>query len=110
MAADETTGQETIVRLTKLDLTRTVAETLDIPLIEAGRIVEVIFDRMVRAIRSGDKVEIRGFGSFRTRHRRPRVGRNPKTGVHINVPAKKIPYFKASRQLLVSLGRLAGEK
>jgi len=47
----------------------------------------------------GDKIEIRGFGSFRTRQRKPRVGRNPKTGDRVEVPAKKIPFFKPSKEL-----------
>jgi len=62
-------------------------------------IVETIFDSVVRALRSGDKIEIRGFGSFRTRQRKPRVGRNPKTGDRVEVPAKKIPFFKPSKEL-----------
>jgi integration host factor subunit beta len=54
----------------------------------------------------GDKIEIRGFGSFRTRQRKPRVGRNPKTGDRVEVPAKKIPFFKPSKELkdLVNTG------
>jgi integration host factor subunit beta len=62
-------------------------------------IIEAIFDSIVRAVRGGDKVEIRGFGSFRTRQRRSRVGRNPKTGARVEVPAKKIPYFNLSKEL-----------
>jgi len=54
---------------------------------------------VVRSLRAGDKIEIRGFGSFRTRQRRPRVGRNPKTGERVEVPAKKIPFFKPSKEL-----------
>ena len=54
---------------------------------------------MVRSLRVGDKIEIRGFGSFRTRQRKPRVGRNPKTGDRVEVPAKKIPFFKPSKEL-----------
>ena len=50
-------------------------------------------------LRVGDKIEIRGFGSFRTRQRKPRVGRNPKTGERVEVPAKKIPFFKPSKEL-----------
>jgi integration host factor subunit beta len=50
-------------------------------------------------LRTGDKIEIRGFGSFRTRQRQPRIGRNPKTGARVEVPAKKIPYFKPSKEL-----------
>ena len=62
-------------------------------------IVEAIFDSIVRSLRTGDKIEIRGFGSFRTRQRQSRVGRNPKTGTRVEVPAKKIPYFKPSKEL-----------
>jgi integration host factor subunit beta len=62
-------------------------------------IVDTIFDSVVRSLRVGDKIEIRGFGSFRTRQRKPRVGRNPKTGERVEVPAKKIPFFKPSKEL-----------
>src|SRR5829696_2661376 len=62
-------------------------------------IVEAIFDSIVRSLRAGDKIEIRGFGSFRTRQRQPRVGRNPKTGTRVEVPSKRIPYFKPSKEL-----------
>jgi integration host factor subunit beta len=62
-------------------------------------IIEAIFDSVVRALRAGDKVEIRGLGSFRTRQRRPRVGRNPKTGERVEVAAKRVPYFKPSKEL-----------
>jgi integration host factor subunit beta len=53
----------------------------------------------VKTLKAGDKIEIRGFGSFRTRQRNPRIGRNPKTGARVDVPAKKIPYFKPSKEL-----------
>ncbi len=62
-------------------------------------IVETIFDSIVRALRTGEKIEIRGFGSFRTRQRQPRIGRNPKTGTRVDVPAKRIPFFKPSKEL-----------
>jgi integration host factor subunit beta len=62
-------------------------------------IVEAIFDSLVRAIRGGDNIEIRGLGSFRIRERKPRVGRNPKTGAPVEVPAKRVPYFKPSKEL-----------
>src|SRR6202795_1361506 len=58
-----------------------------------------IFHSIGRSLRTGDKIEIRGFGSFRTRQRKPRVGRNPKTGDRVEVPAKKIPFFKPSKEL-----------
>ena len=69
------------------------------PLKESNDVVCAIFDSIVRALRSGDKVEIRGFGSFDTRQRRGRIGRNPKTGAKVEVPPKRIPLFKASREL-----------
>jgi nucleoid DNA-binding protein len=62
-------------------------------------IVEAIFDSLVRALRAGDRIEIRGLGSFGTRHRRPRVGRNPKTGARVEVPAKRIIYFQAQPKI-----------
>ncbi len=62
-------------------------------------IVETIFDSVVGSLRSGDKVEIRGFGSFRTRERKGRIGRNPKSGDKVEVPPKTIPFFKPSKEL-----------
>ena len=85
--------------MTKADLIEEVARVIEMTRKEAEVIVEAIFDSIVRALRSGDKIEIRGFGSFRTRQRQPRVGRNPKTGTRVEVPAKKIPYFKPSKEL-----------
>src|SRR4030088_569370 len=85
--------------MTKADLIEEVSRRIDMTRTEAEVIVEAIFDSVVRALRSGDKIEIRGFGSFRTRQRQPRVGRNPKTGTRVEVPAKKIPYFKPSKEL-----------
>jgi integration host factor subunit beta len=75
-------------------------------------IVETIFDSIVKSLRAGDKIEIRGFGSFRTRQRKARVGRNPKTGARVEVPAKKIPFFKPSKELkdLVNGGEATAAK
>ncbi len=72
-------------------------------------IVETIFDAVIAALKGGDKIEIRGFGSFRIRQRNPRIGRNPKTGERVEVPAKKVPYFKPSKELrdLVNPGEAA---
>jgi integration host factor subunit beta len=85
--------------MTKADLIEEVSRVVEMTRKEAEVIVDAIFDSIVRALRSGDKIEIRGFGSFRTRQRQPRVGRNPKTGTRVEVPAKKIPYFKPSKEL-----------
>src|SRR2546429_6624178 len=83
--------------MTKADLIEEVSRVVEMTRKEAEVIVDAIFDSIVRALRGGDKIEIRGFGSFRTRQRQPRVGRNPKTGARVDVPAKKIPYFKPSK-------------
>jgi integration host factor subunit beta len=58
----------------------------------------------VGAIRAGEKVELRGFGSFRTRKRQARAGRNPRTGAQVHVPPKVVPYFKPGKQLREVLG------
>jgi integration host factor subunit beta len=85
--------------MTKADLIEEVARVVEMTRKEAEVIVDAIFDSIVKSLRGGDKIEIRGFGSFRTRQRQPRVGRNPKTGTRVEVPAKKIPYFKPSKEL-----------
>jgi len=85
--------------MTKADLIEEVSRVVEMTRKESEVIVEAIFDSIVKSLRSGDKIEIRGFGSFRTRQRQPRIGRNPKTGARVEVPAKKIPYFKPSKEL-----------
>ena len=85
--------------MTKADLIEEVSRVVEMTRKESEVIVEAIFDSIVRSLRGGDKIEIRGFGSFRTRQRQPRIGRNPKTGARVEVPAKKIPYFKPSKEL-----------
>ena len=90
-------GAEDIV--TKADLIDEVSRVTEMTRKDSEIIVESIFESVVRALRAGDKIEIRGFGSFRTRQRQPRVGRNPKTGTRVEVPSKRIPYFKPSKEL-----------
>jgi integration host factor subunit beta len=85
--------------LTKADLIEEVLNITELPRKESETIVETIFDSIIAALQKGEKIEIRGFGSFRTRQRRGRVGRNPKTGEKVEVPAKKIPFFKPSKEL-----------
>jgi integration host factor subunit beta len=85
--------------VTKADLIDEVSRLAELTRKDSEVIVETIFDSVVRSLRAGDKIEIRGFGSFRTRQRKPRVGRNPKTGERVEVPAKKIPFFKPSKEL-----------
>jgi integration host factor subunit beta len=85
--------------MTKADLIDEVSKVTDMTRKDSEVIVEAIFDAVVRSLREGDKIEIRGFGSFRTRQRQPRIGRNPKTGTRVDVPAKRIPFFKPSKEL-----------
>ena len=85
--------------MTKADLIDEVSRVAELTRKDSEIIVESIFDSVVRSLRAGDKIEIRGFGSFRTRQRQARVGRNPKTGDRVEVPPKRIPYFKPSKEL-----------
>lgn len=98
--------------MTKADLIEEVSRVVEMTRKDSEVIVEAIFDSVVRSLRTGDKVEIRGFGSFRTRQRQPRVGRNPKTGTRVEVPSKRIPYFKPSKELkdLVNVSGGGGEQ
>lgn len=72
---------------------------------QAEIVVNTIFNSIRNALQKGDKTEIRGFGSFRLRTRRMKEGRNPKTGATVSVPAKKVPFFKAGKELKESLNK-----
>jgi integration host factor subunit beta len=85
--------------MTKADLVEEVVRTTELPRKDSEVIVETVFESIIQALQTGEKIEIRGFGSFRTRERRGRIGRNPKTGAKVEVPAKKIPFFKPSKEL-----------
>ncbi len=85
--------------VTKAHLVELVAERADVSQKQADEAVRVILEGVVEALRNGEKVELRGFGSFRIRQRGSRIGRNPKTGEKVQVPAKKIPYFKPGKDL-----------
>jgi integration host factor subunit beta len=85
--------------MTKADLIDDISRAAEMSRKDSELIVDTIFESIVKSLRSGEKIEIRGFGSFRTRERKSRVGRNPKTGARVEVPAKRIPYFKPSKEL-----------
>lgn len=85
--------------MTKADLIEEVSRVVEMTRKESEVIVETIFDSIVKSLKGGDKIEIRGFGSFRTRQRQARIGRNPKSGDRVEVPAKRIPFFKPSKEL-----------
>ena len=85
--------------VTKADLIEEVVRVTDLPRKESKAVAETIFESIISALQGGDRIEIRGFGSFRTRQRRGRTGRNPKTGTKVEVPPKRIPFFKPSKEL-----------
>ena len=85
--------------MTKADLIEEVSAVRKMPREDSEVIVEAIFERIVRSLSSGNKIEIRGFGSFGIRQHPPREIRNPKTDARVEVPAKQIPYFEPSKGL-----------
>lgn len=66
---------------------------------DADLAVKVILDALAETLAKGERIEIRGFGSFSLNYRPPRIGRNPKSGVKVEVPAKYVPHFKAGKEL-----------
>ena len=85
--------------MTKADLIEEVAQATEVTHKDAQVIVDTLFGSVTASLKSGDKVEIRGFGSFRTRPRRGRTACNPKSGDKVLVPPKTIPFFKPSKAL-----------
>ncbi len=86
--------------MTKSDLIARLAERFpQLVAKDADFAVKMILDAMSDALAKGDRIEIRGFGSFSLNYRPPRVGRNPKTGDKVRVPEKWVPHFKAGKEL-----------
>jgi integration host factor subunit beta len=85
--------------MTKAELVEDVARAADLTKKDAERLVEVVFESIIETLNHGEKIELRGFGSFRVRSRGARRGRNPKTGAPVDIPAKRVPYFKPGKDL-----------
>jgi len=85
--------------MTKSDLVDSVSNKLQLPRGKAELIVNGVFDCMERALRSGNRIEIRGFGSFEIRHYKAYEGRNPRTGDPVGVQPKRLPFFKVGKEL-----------
>ena len=66
---------------------------------EIEQVVDIFFEQIAQRLAEGDRVELRGFGAFSTREREARKGRNPRTGEAVDVPAKRVPYFKAGKEM-----------
>ena len=94
--------------MTKAALVEEVARVADLTKKHSEVIVETVFRSIIDALQRGEKIELRGFGSFRLRHREPRKGRNPKTGDRVDVPSKRVPYFKPGKELKDLVNRVPG--
>lgn len=86
--------------MTRTDLINLLSEkSPQLTLKDSELAVKAILDGMAASLCSGERIEIRGFGSFTINYRPPRKGRNPKSGVAVSVPAKYVPYFKAGKEM-----------
>ena len=86
--------------MTKRELVKSVQEKVgEYPPKDIAYVVHLIFEAMTAALKRGERIEIRGFGNFTVRNRRQIQGRNPKTSVAINLPARKVPFFKVGKDL-----------
>jgi integration host factor subunit beta len=85
--------------MTKAELVEDVAEAAELTKKDAERLVEIVFESIIETLNQGEKIELRGFGSFRVRERGARRGRNPKTGDPVSIPATRVPYFKPGKEL-----------
>jgi integration host factor subunit beta len=91
--------------MTKAALVEEVARVADLTKKHSEVIVDTVFRSIIDALHRGEKIELRGFGSFRLRRREPRKGRNPKTGDRVDVPSKQVPYFKPGKELKELINR-----
>lgn len=86
--------------MTKKELIKKVQEKIeDYPAKDVSYAVQVVFDAMTGALKRNERIELRGFGNFTIRRRRPIIGRNPKTADLVHVPGRKIPFFKVGKEL-----------
>jgi integration host factor beta subunit len=88
--------------MTKNDLIKKLQEELKTySLKDVTYVVNIIFDSMIDAISRGERIELRGFGSFEVRERKPRMGRNPKSGAEVKLQERKVPFFKTGKELRI---------
>ena len=85
--------------MNKSDLIEEVARVAGLTNEESEIVVTAVFERIVQALVKGERVELRGLGTFAVRQRGPRTGRNPKTGATVEVPARKAPFFRMGKEL-----------
>jgi len=94
----------------KSDLIRTLSNDLELPLPKSQEIVNKVFDTMAGALASGDRIEIRGFGSFSVRSHKGFIGRNPKTRVATTIAPKRLPFFRTGKDLAEAVNEEASRK
>ena len=85
--------------MTKSELAERLAQAQKLPKGRAGVLLDMVFDCLIQALSRDERIEIRGFGSFETRHYRARKGRNPRTGAPVQVKQKRLPFFKVGKEL-----------
>lgn len=90
--------------MTRAEIVEALANHLELPQKAASEAVNVVLEAMVQALQRGEEIELRGFGCFRFRQRKPRTGRNPRTGEKVAVAAKRVVYFKPGKELKEQLG------
>jgi len=96
--------------MTKAELVEEVSRVSDLTKKHAEVIVDTVFKSIIDALHRGEKIELRGFGSFRLRKRESRKGRNPKTGDKVDVPPKRVPYFKPGKELKDLINRAGADE
>ncbi|MEA4882248.1 MAG: HU family DNA-binding protein [Clostridia bacterium] len=89
--------------MTKSDLVDAIAGKTGLTKKDSGKAVDAVFDTIKEELKSGEKVQLVGFGSFEVKAREARVGRNPKTMEEIRIPARKVPVFRAGKELKESV-------
>ena len=87
------------LKMTKAELVEKVSAQINLTKKQTEVVVNTVFQSITDSLSDGKKVELRGFGSFRIRERNARIGRNPKSGAQVDVPAKRVPFFKAGKEL-----------
>ena len=92
----------------KQDLIQRVVERTGLPRTKAERAVDAIFGSMKQALIAGDRIELRGFGVFTVKPRKTGIGRNPRTGAHVPVDQKSVPFFKTGKEMRERLNRDGG--
>ncbi len=91
--------------MNKSDLVKQLSKETELPMRKSEEIVDMVFNTMSEALERSDRIEIRGFGSFVVKEYKGYTGRNPKTGEQITVESKRLPFFKAGKELKENINK-----